>query len=195
MRRCVAGACVVICLLLCSHPAFSYDLLPPPAIQILGPNLEWLCMLPPYEGILYDVYVWVNPDTAGVRCAEYMVVISPDPAPYELTLVSVTGNPICLTPEGNPLEDPGTVICSPDCQREIFWTHKLTFLPLSGHAYAMMDIAPHGESAEVRAVSCTEPDRPYISLRYYAWDWTTGIGGVCPGIEETSWGAIKSMYR
>jgi hypothetical protein len=27
------------------------------------------------------------------------------------------------------------------------------------------------------------------------WDWSACTGGTCPGIEETSWGAIKGMYK
>lgn len=198
MNKCFNALCAMLCSVVFSCPAGADHSLPAPWIQALSENMDWLCGGQVEEGVPAEVYFWVRPDAAGISCVEYRVVLDSwyEEPPYGgMFLIASPPNPAALFVVGTPVDSVGTVICFPECQEEFFWVHKLVFIPAFRGAFVCVDIAPHGQSGEVRAVSCTGPDNPYINLYYYMWDWSACIGGTCPGIEETSWGAIKGMYK
>ena len=190
--------CAMLCIVIFSCPVRADHSLPAPWIQALSEHMDWLCVVQVEEGIPVEAYIWVRPDPSGISCVEYRVVLDAwyeEPPQSGMTLIASPPNPAALFVVGTPVDSIGTVVCFPGCQEDYFWSHKLVFLPAFRGALVYVDIAPHGQSGEVRAVSCTEPDNPYISLYHYIWDWSAGIGGTCPGTEETSWGAIKGMYK
>jgi len=197
MNRYAALLCAVMCVITYTCPARAGADLPRPWIWTLTESGGWLCEIWLQDGVPAEAYVWVSPDSAGIFCVEYQVVFNAfcDFPPYNITLQYSSPNPAASSVTGTPVDPPGTVICFDECRTDGFWAHKLVFMPSSHGALIYLDIAPHDDSGEVRAVSCTEPGNPYISLNHWVWDWTGGIGGLCPGVEETSWGAIKSMFN
>ena len=153
----------------------------------------WLAVLDEYQHIFcdgyedqYDVYVWVYPDTAGVVCAEYQFIL-----PEYMTAISTEINPAHSTFDGALEGSPGMTICFQDCQMEPVWAVKYICAIITGPC-SSFEIIGHEVSGDIRATTCSEPDsyRSAITYCYHPSPCCT-----CPSNEETSWGAIKGMYK
>jgi len=197
MSRLTAVFCILLCLTEYSCPAQARVDLPRPWIWTLSENMDWLCGLEIQEGVPVEVYVWVSPDSAGILCLEYQVLLNAyiESPPYNIELTGTEANPLVSTSTGTPAETPGVSVCLQTCMYDIFWAHKLIFMPLSNNPLVYIDVAGLDGSEQIEAVSCATEGDPVIHLNHWVWDWTGGIGGTCPGVEEKSWGAIKSLFN
>ena len=174
----VCALCISLCL----------DVVPPDVaatawLDVLDENANWLCMV---YGDPYEVYVWIFPDTSGVICSEFQFNV-----PDNVTVVSTEINPAYSSEIGTRVGPPGVTICFQECQRDPFWIIKYQCtLPTR---CALFHIINHEIGGDVRVSSCAVPDS-LRSAYYSEWGYS-GPLCLCPSTEESSWGAIKGMYK
>ncbi len=137
--------------------------------------------------IPFDVYVFLTPGDDGAFAAEYKLVGLPghlvvdnEPAPF----VSVT--------MGTPFGAPGISMGFLKCQTETVWVWKVVCMALDLYpGYYMM--APHDDTQFIGVAICPG-DRPMVDG--YGSEFGYNILGWCRvATEESSWGAVKSMYK
>lgn len=153
----------------------------------------WLLVLDEYQGYfcngyedLYDVYVWAYPDTAGFVCIEYQFIL-----PDYMAALSTEINPAYSTVAGTLEGPPGVTICFQECQMEPVWTVRYHCAIIEGYC-SPFEIIEHEDSGNVRATTCSEPDSYQDAIA--CW-YNPSPCSTCPANEESSWGAIKGMYR
>ena len=181
MKLCGAVICA-LCISLCLN-IVSTDASAQAWLAVLDQSQHWFC-----DGYKdqYDVYVWVYPDTAGVVCAEYQFIL-----PEYMLALSTEINPAYSSVDGTLEGPPGVTICFQDCQIGPVWTVKHHCAIITGYC-SPFEIIGHEVSGEIRATTCSEPDSYRGALTYW---YHPSPCSTCPGTEETSWGAIKQLYK
>lgn len=152
--------------------------------DVLDKDMHWLCSN--YEDV-FDVYIWMAPDTAGVVCAEYQFVL-----PVNMVTLSVQINPAVDSAEGTYEGPPGLKVCFHECQRDPVWVTKIE-CTFSTRYCSNFQIIAHEVGGDVRVSSCADPDS-FKGAYYSEWGYM-GPDCPCPANEETSWGAIKALSR
>ena len=180
---CGAIACA-LCILACLSGLPS-ETSAQTVFEIADEARGWLCYL--YEDP-FDIYVWAYPDTAGLACARYQFIL-----PENMTVLSMIVNPEHTTIDGTLVGPPGMTICFPACQRDLIWTVKYQCTFISTYC-SSFDLVAHEGFSEIQISYFSGPDE-----YHKAWPvWDFGYPGPdcpCPANEETSWGAIKAMYK
>ncbi len=176
---CIALVCTQ--LFFCSSPAFGIA-----RFYIRGESGRWLCWDSPGPGEQFDIYVYVNTDEEGVFCAEYKLL-----PPDNWVHITTVASPEVASQEGNPAGAPGVSVCFSECQTAAFWMYKLTYTHLDGYCSIPQTVV-HDDTGVHQVRICLEPDYP-ASEAYD--DYNPGPNCTCPATDESSWGAIKEMYR
>lgn len=183
MQRRIAFLCVIaLSIVLCFTPVIVTAI---PFVHVTGENEGWLCLIWVAPGEQFDIYVWIVPDAAGVLCVEYQLGILPENA----TLISSFRNPWISTETGNPTGPPGVTVCFHECKRDPIWMYKLTYA-LADWRCTVFPIIAHEDTGVLRAMTCTEPDHPYVQFPELM---VPGVMCPCPAVESSSWGAIKTL--
>jgi hypothetical protein len=184
VRKRMLVACIaLVCVQLFIHSSPASGIA---RFAIRGESGDWLCNYWPGPGELFEVFVFVYTDDEGVYCAEYKLL-----APDNWTHVGTVGSPEISTQEGNPAGAPGVTVCFTQCQTAAFWMYKLIYTHVDGHC-SLPETVAHDDTGGHLVRICLEPDYPESDA--YG-EWNVGPNCLCPAVEETSWGAIKGMYR
>ena len=135
----------------------------------------------------FSVWVWVEPSVNGAFCAEYKMV-----APANVIVQSAVENPDAALSMGAAVGAPGISICFPTCQTGWFWTYQVPCYATDATTPGYFTIEFHDDTGDYNTATCIEPDRPLESLVPLN---QFGVNAPCVvGTEESSWGAIKSMF-
>jgi hypothetical protein len=159
----------------------------------------------PMPGSFFDVYLYLHASNYYVTALEYQITTPLDPAHTLFVITETTLSPAVVVTLGAPFDGhsiafwpplngyvPGyNMICKYTCM--ILAPCVATMGAASEGAFAMADypivIGPHPDSGQLWGTYYPNNDTfPIIGL--------TSI--VCPtgvAVEETSWGAIKGLYR
>jgi len=137
----------------------------------------------------FEVYVFIDPDTGGVFAVEYKLEILAGHYSTGLTLAPfVSGAAI-----GSWTGSPGITAPFTECQTELTWIAHMT-MEAPDLEPGFYTFQPHDDTGSLLVWICTgtRPEQPvtvYGAFGYNEscmWYYAT---------EETSWGAIKDMYR
>lgn len=127
-----------------------------------------------------EINVWVSPDSEGAFGASLTVEFPPN-----VLVISVTTNPLVCSITGDLFD--GTSFLLTECQPASFWSHRL-YCMIIDSSQGFIYLNPH--PADGLTVRRCDTGLPVASLGTGIW---LGLNHSY-GTEETSWGAIKSMY-
>jgi hypothetical protein len=144
---------------------------------------------PPQYG-QFQCWIWCLPGERGLQGAEFAVSFPPT-----VIVLAVTTHYPSITQEIGSL-DGGIIIAFRDCQADWVWTHHFTCMSLAAGVPAQIRIVPHPGSRPptYQFANCWlgYPIEPCIILcpLYICYQYPEGP----LGIEQTNWGAIKSLF-
>ncbi len=149
-----------------------------------GSSLSFYFAESPPEQIAF--FVWFYSEDPKVDCVEYRIELSPN-----LTLNNIITNPLINTEIGSPFEFPGVSVCSGGCPQTWFWTHQFIVTVENwdrGHAWLR-----NYNDEQGYAQVCGQPDQEvpiymYWEQEFFFINWTGAT-------DESSWGAIKQLYK
>ena len=145
----------------------------------------------------FDMYIFIEPDARGIVGVEFSIV-NPSPSLF-------------LTPPGTPVFNPAAGVVGPlgdffgngitmafrHCQYDPIWVARYNFTSFeAGAVFFTLGVTtssdPPVTQETIRAAIC---DVPHTVVEAFAYNHF-GINQACVvGTEESSWGAIKSLYR
>lgn len=184
MKPCKAMVCALcVCACLAVFPSKVYS---QAVLEISTGARDWLCEL--YYQDPFDAFVWAVPDTADMVCLRFQFV-----PPENVTILATIVNPAFSSIEGSLSGPPGMTVCSQACHGGWTWVVKYTYT-FSTRYCSVFGLIPHDDFSEIQVSYCSAPAEFYTA--YSSWgDMYPGPDCPCPANEETSWGAIKGMYR
>jgi len=138
-----------------------------------------------------DMWVWNLPGPLGQICAEFMVSYPPN----VITSTITWNDPIISVTLGDLSS--GLSVCYISCYWDWNWTaHQLLYVTDPTPTYC--EIVPHPEVGVYQFANCEPgyPTEPTTKLTNLFLNYGPG-DPECEGtaVEETSWGAIKSLYK
>jgi hypothetical protein len=144
----------------------------------------------------FEAWIWCLPSENGMQGAEFAVRF-----PADILTLNIVTNPV-VNPVIGALAS-GIAFNLNYCQTDWVWTHCITLLPLAVLP-STIDIIPNPWAYPAPAhkfTTCEEAGsgsnyymvEPCINLTPLYFCWAPDPGPI--GVEETSWGAIKALYR
>lgn len=154
-----------------------------PCIGLYIDSMHSICEWYGFGG--FTVWVWHHPNESGMLGAEFKIAWSTiDP---EFGLAGYDTYPDMVF-TGDPLS--GVQVTFASCTYDWIWSYKLEFFsPFATTSY--IQVLPYPPSDQVRYQSCVTQEM-YEVLVYNLFGFNTSC---VVGTEETSWGAIKSLYK
>ncbi|UCF04676.1 MAG: hypothetical protein JSV33_12225 [bacterium] len=141
------------------------------------------------EGVplyLVQMYIYFLPSERGIMCLEFVIE-------YPQNVIQST-----ITPHYPSIEcwiegpwDEGVTVCFRDCVMDWTWSHCQD-LWVTDLEYSVVRILPHPAVGALQVASC-EPGFPVEPCTNFTQLYINGCGPT--GVDEASWGAIKSMYQ
>ncbi len=137
----------------------------------------------------FDVYVFIDPDTGGVFAVEYKLEILPGHSSTSLTLAPF----VSAAAIGSWTGSPGITAPFTECQTELTWIAHMT-MEAPDLEPGFYTFQPHDDTGSLFVLICTgnRPEQPVTVYNVFGYNescmWYHAT-------EETSWGAIKEMYR
>lgn len=140
----------------------------------------------PYQP--FDIYVFLEPSTDGAFAAEYKMI-----APPGHFATVITPNPVVSQATiGVWFGVPGISVPFVTCQTELFWIVRLTMMsPDMVPDFYLLGL--NDDSQFMGVATCEEPMRPMVDG--YLYNYFCFNQSCLPATEESSWGAIKDMYK
>ena len=137
-----------------------------------------------------EMWVWCWPSVRGAICAEFRIVY-----PGNLIQSTVTWNDDIISVALGDFPS-GLSVCYIDCMMDWHWIGHQALYATSADQ-TVIEVGPHPDVAVYQFANCedgypTEPCIAYPSLLVNVEEVD------CPeivGTEETSWGAIKSLFK
>jgi hypothetical protein len=131
----------------------------------------------------FDLWIWWIAPTVGVQAAEYRIV-----APSYVILSTVTTNPDISVTLGDIVN--GISVAFYGCNPSWVWTQKvLCYLTGPGPGFIQIDKRPDVDHIQIASCELGYPIYTAAVLNHLA------IGQSCQiATEESSWGAIKSLF-
>ena len=131
----------------------------------------------------FELWIWFVAPVVGVQAAEYRVV-----APAYVILSTVTTNPDISVTLGDPVA--GISVAFYGCNPSWVWTqHIACFLTAPGPGYIQIDRRLDVPAIQIASCELGYPIYTATVLNHLA------IGQGCVvATEESSWGAIKSLF-
>lgn len=190
----IAAAVMFVASSAMALPATGYIGIFKDATHFVGDPTDYLN---PYNSVCpalygqFQAWIWCLPSVNGLQAAEFAVSFPPT----VVTLATVQ-NPSISVALGSLAAGISVAFAEGQCQRDWAWTHQLTCMFLGG-AQLKIDIIPHPGTLPVPAyqfASCLPgyPIEPIIYLTPLYLCFTPDPGPL--GVEETNWGAIKSLF-
>jgi len=133
----------------------------------------------------YEIWVWILPSDLGLKGFDFKMVLNGD------ICTGNTDNPQLSVTMNSPTADVGWVGTFTGCMTEWTWLTKLSMLAATVDPH-YVEIIENPTTGAVEATDCTDgyPINPLIVLNSY------GINAPCEvDAQDSSWGAVKSMYR
>ncbi len=138
-----------------------------------------------------DVWIWCLPGVNGQICAEFAIGY-----PSNVIGSTVTWNEPLISVFLGDLPN-GLSVCFVDCQHDWFWIVHMA-LWVTDPIPAYIEILPHPGAGVYQFANCLEgyPVEPCTKLTnfYVNYGPEEPECGVL-GVEDTSWGAIKSIFE
>ena len=141
-----------------------------------------------YSGAVYSQYelwVWILPGDEGLKGFDFKIIMSSD------VKMANVDNPDLSVTINDPTHLDGWVGTFSGCFYDWVWLTKLTFLLIDPLPH-YVEIIDNPTTGAVEATDCTPgyPIRDLIVLNAY------GVGQPCMSdSEDSSWGAVKALYR
>ena len=134
----------------------------------------------------FSIYVFLHPDEDGAFAAEYKLSV-----PAGHFAITIIPNPVVSTQLGNWFGFPGISAAFIRCQTELFWIVNLTMMSADTvPGFYVLEL--HDDSQFLGVAICPYP-RPLLDG--YIYNYFCFNTSCWPATEESSWGAVKSMYR
>ncbi len=133
----------------------------------------------------YSIWVWILPNDDGLKGFDFKIVLNGD------ICTANTDNPDLSVTMNSPTSADGWVGTFSGCMTEWTWLTKLDLVVTNLDPH-YVEIIENPETGAVEATDCTEgyPINDLIVLNNY------GVNTPCQtDAENSSWGAVKSMYR
>ncbi len=134
----------------------------------------------------FDAWLWWTPGPGGIMGVECAIE-----CPSNVVLVSKTYHPELQSQLVDCCEGLECSCFYSTCHTDWVYVFRLTFLLLD-NASSVIDIVPYPPSGGINAATC-EPGYPIVpatlmsGLYINAWCFVA--------VEESTWGAVKSLYR
>jgi hypothetical protein len=138
----------------------------------------------------FTIWVWCLPSMNGTMCAEFDIMY-----PANVITSTVTLN-YDLAFWWDPFPGSGISVCYFDCQYDWHWLFYRAMY-CTDETQTIIAIAPHPDAGEYQFANCY-PGYPIEPCIAYPAVLVNVLPEDCPeiiGTEETSWGAIKGLYR
>lgn len=141
-------------------------------------------------GTQFEVYVllFFMGTGEGIICADFRLI-----TPGNVIIEALEINPGYASAAGNPLDATGIDFCFLECAMGYVsnWAYKLTCRTTDGRA-SYFSCGPREGSEQMNAAVCSAPEGPRELLHGYIG---VAVNADCVATEESSWGAIKGMYK
>ncbi|MBN1163009.1 MAG: hypothetical protein JXB45_00385 [Candidatus Krumholzibacteriota bacterium] len=134
----------------------------------------------------FDVWVWHYPGSDGMMSAEFAMTYPPD-----CCQIGWEVNPDYKIIFQNPTFPNGGAITFETCAYDWKWSYKLTVLAASPDP-GIIKVVPNPHTGKILYAACTTGFPTYEPI-IYTWFCVNYFCYI--DVEETSWGAIKSMYN
>jgi hypothetical protein len=133
----------------------------------------------------FAFFVWFEPRDLDINCVEYRIEFPPN-----VTVNSIITNPLFVSEEGFPVGLPGVSICLAVCEYNWFWTHQF-ICTVEDYECGWVMLWSYNDNANSFGMSCSNPEIESIIV------FQGNIFGVncSTANKESSWGAIKGMYK
>jgi len=172
--------------------AGSASAVPPPigyigvfkdATHDLNPIVNTVCPTP-YGS--FDAWIWCLPSENGLQAAEFAVSF-----PATAVILGSVQNPLITITIGRLPEGIAIAFSEGMCQMDWIWTHQFSLMLLDRIA-ADIEIIPHpgikpNPAYQFASCALSYPTEPCIYLMPLRICYSIGV-------EQISWGAIKSLY-
>jgi hypothetical protein len=168
--------------------AGSTAAVPPPIgyIGVFADGAHSIAYLCPAQYEQFQAWIWILPGTHGVQAAEFAVSF-----PATTLVLATVQHPNITVALGALSTGISVSFGEAWCQTDWVWTHHLTMMSLAV-VQTWIAIIPHPRVLPVPAyhVATCELGYPierlsYLTPLYLCQSW---------GVEESSWGAIKSLF-
>lgn len=136
-------------------------------------------------------WIWCLPSENGLQAAEFAVLF-----PATVITLATVQNPSIPVALGTLPAGISVAFAEGLCQMDWVWTHQLTLMTLAAIP-TKVEIIPHPGTLPVPAYQFATcelgyPIEPCINLTPLYFCWTPDPGPL--GVQETNWGAIKSLF-
>lgn len=133
----------------------------------------------------YEIWVWILPDVNGLKGFSFTIDMGND------LCAGVTNNPDLVYPADSPIEETGWTGYFSSCHYDWVWLTKLSMIAVSITPHCV-EIIGHPDTGAVEAMDCTEgnPAVPLTVLNSYCVNTPCVVDA-----RDSSWGAVKSIYR
>ncbi len=152
-----------------------------------GHTLNTVC---PAQYSNFPVWIWILPGENGMQAAEWAVTF-----PATVVTLATVQHPNITVALGSLQAGISVAFGEGLCNMDWVWTHQLTMMQLGPTVLpARIDIIPHPGTLPVPAyqLATCELGYPIEPLIYYTPLYICQTGPV--GVQETNWGAIKSLF-
>jgi len=165
-----------------SSASLIYVQSPQAQCLLCGPLCGSPCQLyfsPPF--FAFELVISIRPDEKGVIGADLKV-----DCPASVQFGAVTENPLIVSSSGSIQS--GLSFALSECQYSPFWTHQITCYLMNGST-GFICMSPYPDLG-LNVKSCESGNPVYPASGAGVW---LGLNNTWAA-EETSWGAIKSLY-
>ena len=134
---------------------------------------------------MFAFFVWFEPRDLDINCVEYRIEFPPN-----VTINAIVRSPFLLSESGSPDSFPGVSICLAVCEYNWFWTHQF-ICTVEDYECGWVMLWSYNDNATNYGKSCSNPELESIILfqdPIFAVNCETAT-------DESSWGAIKEMYK
>ena len=180
--------CLIICVALSAVCLFAFPV-HAQMFSLWGDEIMSICEVhtsTPYQP--FEIYIFLEPGSDGAFAAEYKMAV-----PVDHFATVITPNPVVSQATiGVWYGSPGISAPFVTCQTELFWIVHLTMMsPNIVPGYYILEL--NDDSQFMGVATCEEPMRPMVDGHLY--NYFCFNQSCLPATEETSWGAIKDMYK
>ncbi len=137
----------------------------------------------------FPAWIYILPSEDGMQAAEWAVSF-----PATVITLATVQHPNITVALGTLAGGISVAFGEGQCNMDWVWTHQLTLMSLAANVPVRVDIIPHPATLPVpayQAATC-ELGYPIQPLIYFTPLYLCQEGAL--GVQETNWGAIKSLF-